>query len=374
MAKSLYEQRVELYKQTVAFENSRPSTAYAGPATPAAHYQMSMKDFMFDTKRGFKAYLDYVKELDAIASIDCINAPYPGKFNVPLSLMWLSQLKVPGRDLPDDSLWQVQEKALIEIEDYDFIIENGFAEFQKKFLPKVLQPGEIEEYMNYSMSEGPQQAQMLIESGLPQVNSYAFTPPFEALCGGRSMTKFFMDCYKRMDKIKAAQDVIYPTTIAATLETLRQTHAIGGWVGGWRGASGMVSPKIWDNLVWPYMKKAAEAFIDNGFIPIMHLDQNWDRDIERFLELPKQKFVLNTDGMTDLARARKLLGDHAAFMGDVPAPILSMGTVAETEDYVKKLIDNVGAKGLIVTSGCDSPANAKFENMVAMFKTAVDYK
>ena len=92
------------------------------------------------------------------------------------------------------------------------------------------------------------------------------------------------------------------------------------------------------------------------------------------MELPKQKFVLNTDGMTDLARARKLLGDHAAFMGDVPAPILSMGTVAETEDYVKKLIDNVGAKGLIVTSGCDSPANAKFENMVAMFKTAVDYK
>lgn len=374
MTKSLYEQRVELYKKTVAFENGRPSTAYAGPATPAAHMKMTMKDFMFDTKRGFKAYLDYVKELDALASIDCINAPYPGKFNVALSLMWLSQLKVPGRDLPDDSLWQVQEKALIEIEDYDFIIENGFEAFQQKFLPKVLEPGEIEEFVNYSMTEGPQQAQMLVESGLPQVNSYAFTPPFEALCGGRSMTKFFMDCYKRMDKIKAAQDVIYPTTIASTLETLRQSHAIGGWVGGWRGASGMVSPKIWDNLVWPYMKKAAEAFIDNGFIPIMHLDQNWDRDIERFLELPKQKFVLNTDGMTDLARARKLLGDHAAFMGDVPAPILSMGTVVETEDYVKKLIDNVGAKGLIVTSGCDSPANAKFENMVAMFKTAVEYK
>jgi uroporphyrinogen-III decarboxylase len=122
------------------------------------------------------------------------------------------------------------------------------------------------------------------------------------------------------------------------------------------------------------MKKAAEAFIENGFIPIMHLDQNWDRDIERFLELPKQKFVLNTDGMTDLSRARKLLGDHVAFMGDVPAPILSMGTVAETEDYVKKLIDNVGAKGLIVTSGCDAPANAKFENMVAMYQATNDWK
>ncbi|AFA48607.1 uroporphyrinogen decarboxylase family protein [Acetobacterium woodii] len=374
MTKSLFDERVELYRKTIAFENNRTSTAYSGPATPAAHMNMTIKDFMFDTKKGFKAYVDYVKELDSFASIDCINAPYPGKFNVPLTLMWLSQIKVPGRDLPDNSLWQVQEKALIEVEDYDFIIEHGFAEFQQKFLPKVIGIDEIQDFMNYSMTEGPLQAQILVENGLPQVNSIAFTPPFEALCGGRSMTKFFMDCYKSMDKIKETQDVMFPTLIESAMETLKQTNAIGGWVGGWRGASGMVSPKIWNNLVWPYMKKTAEIFIDNGFIPIMHLDQNWDRDIERFLELPKQKFVLNTDGMTDLNRARKLLGDHVAFMGDVPAPILSMGTVAETENYVKKLIDNVGAKGLIVTSGCDSPANAKFENMVAMFKTAVEYK
>lgn len=374
MIKSLYEERVELYKKTVVFGNDRPSTAFAGPATPATHAKMSMTDYMFDTQKGFKAFVDYIKELDAIASIDCLNVPYPGRFNVALSLLWLSQIKVPGRDLPDDSLWQVQEKELIEIADYDFIIEHGYTEFQQKFLPKVVGMDEIQDFMNYMMTEGPEQGQILVEKGLPMVNSNLLAPPFEVLCGGRSMSKFYMDCYKRLDKIKEAQDVMFPTLLETALDGLKQSNAIGGWIGGWRGASGMVSPKIWDNLVWPYMKKGAEAFIENGFIPIMHLDQNWDRDIERFLELPKQKFVLNTDSMTDLGRARKLLGDHVAFMGDVPAPILSMGTVAETEDYVKKLIDNVGAKGLIVTSGCDAPANAKFENMVAMYKTAVEYK
>lgn len=374
MTKSLYDERVELYKKTINFGNDRPSTAFGGPATPAAHAKMTMKDYLFDTKKGFKVYLDYIKELNTIASIDCLNTPYAGKINVALSMIWLSQVKVPGRDLPENSLWQVQEKALIEIADYDFIIEHGYNEFQQKFLPKVVALEEIQDFMNYNMTEGPEQAQMLIENGFPLVNSIAFSPPFEVLCGGRSMSKFYMDCYKIPDKIKAAQDVIFPTIIESTLETLKQTHAIGGWVGGWRGASGMVAPKIWDKLVWPYMKKAAEAFIENGFIPIMHLDQNWDRDIERFLELPKQKFVLNTDGMTDLKRARKLLGDHVAFMGDVPAPLLSMGTPGEVEDYVKKLIDNVGAEGLFICSGCDAPANAKFENMVAMYKTAVEYK
>lgn len=374
MASQLYEERVERYKDTICFKNTRPSTAYGGPATPAAHANMSIADYMFDTKNGFRVYLDYIREIDHEASLDCLNTPYAGRMNVLLSMMWLSQIKVPGRDLPADSLWQVQEKALVEIEDYDYIIEHGYNDFLQKFMPKVLTEQEIQEFQNYAISEGPEQAKLLIENGFPSVNSYAFTPPFEALCGGRSMTKFFMDCYKRMDKIKEAQDVMFPVQIETALTTLKQGQAIDGWIGGWRGASGMVSPKIWDNLVWPYMKKAAEMFIDNGLIPIMHLDQNWDRDIERFLELPKQKVVLNTDGMTDLKQARKLLGDHAAFMGDVPAPLLSMGTVNEVENYVKKLIDDVGPKGLLVCSGCDAPANAKYENMIAMYKTAVEYK
>jgi hypothetical protein len=374
MTKSLYEQRVELYKKTVAFENERPSTAFGGPATPAAHMNMSMKDYIFDTKNGFKAFLDYIKEIDAIASIDFLNTTYPGRMNVGIALLWLSQVKVPGKELPDDALWQVQEKALIEDEDYDFIIEHGYEAFHQKFLPRILEAEELQDFMNYHKTEGPEQAQMLVENGFLVVNSGLLAPPFEVLCGGRSMTKYYMDCYKKFDKIKEVQDIVFPVVLEQAINTLKQNNAISGWIGGWRGASGMVSPKIWDNLVWPYMKKGAETYIENGFIPILHLDQNWDRDIERFLELPKHKFILNTDSMTDLTRARKLLGDHVAFMGDVPAQILSMGTVGEVEDYVKKLIDNVGAKGLIVTSGCDSPANAKFENMVAMFKTAVEYK
>jgi uroporphyrinogen-III decarboxylase len=99
----------------------------------------------------------------------------------------------------------------------------------------------------------------------------------------------------------------------------------GSWVGGWRGASALVSPKIWNRLVWPGMKALAQALIDNDHIATFHLDQNWDRDIERFLEMPAQKSIINTDGMTDLRKARKILGEHTAIMGDVPAPLLATG-------------------------------------------------
>ncbi|MBF7097247.1 uroporphyrinogen decarboxylase family protein [Alkalibacter mobilis] len=369
-----YDEKVAKYKSIIKFENVSAGTAYGGPATPANHMGMLMKDYITDTKKGFQAYIDYIKLVDNEAPIDFLNTPYPGMMHVILTTMWLAKVKIPGRELPDDDLWQIDEKPVIDRETYDFIIENGFEAFREMVLPKVIDMEEVKQFMQYISEEGPQQSKAFIENGFPLVSEIATAPPFEILSGARSMPKFFMDCYKIADKIKEAQDVMLPKVIENSINMLTNANAIGAWVGGWRGASGLVSPKIWDKLVWPYMKEMALAMLDKGFIPVFHLDQNWDRDIERFLEMPAKSCVLNTDGMTDLRRARKLLGDHVAFMGDVPAPLLSTASADKVSDYVKKLIDDVGIKGTIITSGCDAPANAKFENMVAMIKTAAEYK
>jgi len=188
------------------------------------------------------------------------------------------------------------------------------------------------------------------------------------------MSQFFMDCYKVPDKIEKAIDVMLPGSIAGMLASMNPQYGNGAWVGGWRGASALVSPKIWNRLVWPGMKSMALALVENNHVATFHLDQCWDRDIERFLEMPAKKSIINTDGMTDLRKARKILGQHVAIMGDVPAPLLATGTTQEVKDYVNKLIDDIGPKGLFITAGCDAPANTKFENMVAMFQAANDWK
>ncbi len=80
------------------------------------------------------------------------------------------------------------------------------------------------------------------------------------------------------------------------------------------------------------------------------------------------------DGSTDMRRARGILGDHLAMMGDVPSTILAYGTDNQVYDYVTKLIDDCGSKtGLIISSGCDCPMNAKPENVNAMIQAAADY-
>ena len=58
-----------------------------------------------------------------------------------------------------------------------------------------------------------------------------------------------------------------------------------GWAAGARRRE-FLSPKLWDRFVWPYMKELVEIVAEEGGTPVLHYDANWDREIERLLELP----------------------------------------------------------------------------------------
>ena len=126
--------------------------------------------------------------------------------------------------------------------------------------------------------------------------------------------------------------------------------------------------------MWPYLKQLAMMTIERGFVPIFHLDSNWDKGFPYFKELPPRTYVLSLDGTSDIRLCRNILGDEACIMGDVPASLLAFSSDSEVYDYTHKLIDDVGPKtGLIVCSGCDIPFNAKYENVKAMVDAAAEY-
>ena len=100
----------------------------------------------------------------------------------------------------------------------------------------------------------------------------------------------------------------------------------GTWLGGWRSASALVAPKLWNKFVWPYIVEQVEALVSGGITPVLHWDQDWTRDLVRLQELPAKKVILNPDGMTDMRKFKELVGDRMAMMGDVPASLLAAGT------------------------------------------------
>jgi hypothetical protein len=370
----LYNQRYDKIMDTVAFKNKSVTTIYMGQATSAAEEGITLAEFVSSPETALKCSLHYINRLNSLAPIDGLNGMHAALNNVALATQWWSYVKMPGRELPKNSIWQVDEKELVKVEDYDFILENGMDAMFQKLMSNLFSQEEWQRFLENG-KKTPEVVQAYIDAGYPVMRpGPPAAPPFETLCGGRGMNNFFMDCYKMPDKIKAVQDKMMESIRKKVAQISPEKYVIGAWVGGWRGASNIVNQKIWDKLVWPYMKELAEILAANGKVPIMHLDASWDRDIECFKELPAKTIILNTDGMTDLRRAKKLLGDHAAFMGDVPVQMLAVSSKEEVADYTKRLIDDVGPQGLFLCPGCDAPATAKFENMAAIYETAAKYQ
>jgi hypothetical protein len=366
----LYEERLSRINKSIRCEAvDRVPLIYAGAALPPRQMDLTMAEYVYDPLRGIQAHLDYMDKL----GVDGCNTPPWYRPDVSLSVGWLSHIKMPGRELPEDALWQVEEKEIMSVDDYDTIINQGFGVFLEQHLPKIVNMREFLDGQAQTENINAIMFQRVKERQYPIVTGAMSTIPFECLCGGRSMTSFFLDLYRIPGKVKAAMNVMTPMYIGMALAGVAKSGIRSTWIGGWRSASALLSPKLWNEFVFPYFQTIAHAMAENDIVSILHLDHNWTRDLGRFRELPAKKYVLNTDGMTDIRKAREILGDRMAIMGDVPAALLASGTPDDTYNYVRDLIRDIGTNGLLLSTGCDAPINAKHENMLAMYQAGRDY-
>jgi len=281
-----------------------------------------------------------------------------------LGLLWLAPMKLPGRDLPEDSLWQMDEQVRIQPEDYDRILEIGWGPWFGQYVGKYL--GEAAAAGQALQEAGPRWAGEYMKRGYVVFSPMTVDHPYEHLCGGRTVKEFTLDLYHTPDKVQAVMDVIMAEKREQTRQMVRAIGPIGYWVGGWRTAPEFLSPRLWDRFVWPHMKELVEIVAEEGGTPVLHYDANWDREIERLKDLPKARCVLSLDGKTDIFRAKKILAGHMCLLGDVPPALLSLGTVDKVKAYCRRLLTEVGPDGYIMAMGCAIPPEAKFENVQAM--------
>ncbi len=368
-----WQERFARIQKTINLEPvDQVPVVYMGVAFAPRYMGMSIADFCADPNAALDVSL---AAMDRLGGLDGCNLAGGGRITPALTTLWISRIGVPGRDLPPDSLWQVREAEVMTIEDYDTIINGGWMPFFMNYLPRVIDPQEIQDFFGWTMANGERRWKLYQEHGYVIVCDapLSVNVPFEYFCGGRSMTKFFFDLYRIPDKVQAAMDVVLGETLAQ-IAAAPPVFGIGGvWLGGWRAASALVAPKLWDRFVWPYYLKLVDALVAKGITPVLHWDQDWTRDLVRLQELPAKKCILNPDGMTDMKRFKALAGDRMAMMGDVPASLLAAGTPEDVHKYVRELVELFEGKGLILCPGCDAPINAKPENMEAFVAAAHEY-
>jgi len=134
-----------------------------------------------------------------------------------------------------------------------------------------------------------------------------------------------------------------------------------------------MSKKQFEKFYWPGLKKAMLTSIELGYIPIPFCEGRYGDRIEYFLELPKGKAVVHFD-LTDMARAKEILGGHLCIMGNVPSTILQVGSTHDVDEYCKNLIKVCGKGGGFILTNGSSLDEAKPQNVKAMVDSAKKYK
>ena len=139
-----------------------------------------------------------------------------------------------------------------------------------------------------------------------------------------------------------------------------------------RGSDGFMSLQKFETFFWPTLKKAIEVNIELGYIAAPFWEGIWDDRLEYLLELPKGKVVFHCE-LTDIFRAKEILGDHACIQGGVPPTLLQTGSPQDVEEHCKKLIEIVGKNGGFILGPGSAIDYAKPENIKAMIDAANKY-
>jgi uroporphyrinogen decarboxylase len=285
------------------------------------------------------------------------------------------RVKLPGRELGPEEPFQFVEEEVMQASDYDLILEKGWnawnTEFMKKIQYKPLHGsvGNLRVLLGFiraGMHTGTN-IKYWKERGLPVMFHTGLAPAFDVFSLSRSLRPFYRDIYDIPERVKKAVDVGTEAMIALGKANARRAKGNRIAIFAMRSSASFISPKIWEEFSFPYLKRMIDSYHADGFVSVVHCDGNWDRMLPYFKEFPRASCIVELDGATDIRKAREVLAEHLCIKGNVRAALLSLGAKEEVETYCRELIDFMGHDGgFILGSGCEVPLTAKLENVAAL--------
>jgi uroporphyrinogen decarboxylase len=289
------------------------------------------------------------------------------------------KVKLPGRELGTDEPFQFVEEEIMRVSDYDVILEKGWNAWNTGFMKAIQSPpwhgwlgsfkvlwGFIRAGINTGKNIKHWQQQ-----GMPVMFHTGVAPPFDIFSLSRSLRPFYRDLIKMPEKVTKAVDVGTEAMIKLGIANARRAKGNRVAIFAMRSSASFISPKLFDEISFPSIKRMVKGYHAAGLISVLHCDGNWDLMIPRFKELPRASCIVELDGTTNIRKAREVLADHLCIKGDVRASMLSLGKKEEVAAYCRELIEFMGHDGgFILGSGCEVPINAKPENVAALIAAA----
>ena len=296
-----------------------------------------------------------------------------------VTLHWKIQDEFP----PKGNLPSFYEKCIID--DYDDVMERGFSTLLFNKGIGDLYNEKIEDFLYYAFEYPKVYAEAWAEyvenQHVPLLMGGRGCTPLDLLQYYRGMPNLARDIFESPEKVKEMCEWLldYEVTVAMREATVMGAGKVNGaekilWFNG--GPPGL-SPEMFEEFFWPTAKKGVDMMVKRGYKVQCH----WDGDLTPFLGtmkeiakgLPKGRVTFDLE-KTDMKKAKEVLGDKVCLYGNVPSSILVYGTVHDVQKYCRKLIDDCGeGGGYILSTECETPWNAKPENVKTIIDTAIEY-
>jgi hypothetical protein len=267
-------------------------------------------------------------------------------------------------------------KPVLHTYDFDSVL-NGVSPFGQPdvqaAMQKLLEAGKQARQWSEKLAETHRKLEGLGFPGMTGGNSRI---PFDHIGDYlRGTREIMMDIYRRPQKLHNAMERFVPLLVEMGMSGIKMGDCPIVSFPVHKGSDEFLSDRHYREFFWPTCRKVMEALFDEGLIVRMFAEGKHDSRLE-FLrnELPKGKTIWYFDCTTDMELAKNTIGDVACVMGNVPSSLLSTGTVDQTIEYCRNLIDIAGeGGGFIFATGAGADRNAKPENIKAMIKCAKEY-
>jgi len=284
---------------------------------------------------------------------------------------------IPGKQLAEDDLNQIDERPLFGREDYDQITSLGWNAFWEEHYEKMSgRPfSQLVAVQQYGAKIFNDDLKICEEQAVPMAINATVDSIMMAFSLSRTLMEFTKDLRQVPDKVEKAMVKACDDLISNALEMIKGKKRKVAFIVLERGSGALYPLSVFERFEWPFLKRYVDAFVAEGITPWLHLDTDWSKNLPYFKQLPKGKCVADLDSTTNIFRAKEVLGGHMCISGDVPASLFSVGTPKEMADYCKKLIREVGkGGGFMLTSGCECPVDVKRENLTAFVETGKNYR
>jgi uroporphyrinogen-III decarboxylase len=367
---------------------------------PAYYAGFTPYDVMYDYDKLMSSFRKYVLDMQPDAHGSVTVSP-PGKVHDILDYKLYSW---PGHGVAKEHSYQCIEGEYMKENEYDALIDDPTYFFLTGWLPRIMGALDglktLSPFTNMTEMYGGFTGAALVPFGIPPVQNALkalmdagnealkwigtvaaygadmAAAGFPGFLGGGTKVSFdtigdtlrgtrgiIMDMYRQPAKLIRAIEQFTPIMVKMGAANARLNGCPIVFIPLHKGADGFMSDEQFKKFYWPALKDLMDGLIKEGCIPFPWAEGGYNSRLKVIKDSPKGQVIWGFD-TTDMAEAKKILGNICCIGGNMSIATLSVGTPDDVKGAVKKLVaDCARGGGYIMISGAVienvPPANVK---------------